>query len=155
GAVREAPGGPGKFRGFPPGARAGQLPGVGAQRPRGERATDGEKFLNVFGKPVRSLSCECERSDDTTLNQAFQLITGELINRMLGEPDNRLGKLLASGKPTEAIIEELYLSTPCRPPTTRERARTLELVKRAKTQRAGLEDVLWGLLNAKEFLLRQ
>ena len=32
---------------------------------------------------------------------------------------------------------------------------TLAIVKRAKTQRAGLEDVLWGLLNAKEFLLRQ
>jgi hypothetical protein len=154
-AVSQATGVPAKFRGFPPGTRAGQLPGVGAQRPRGERVTDGEKFLNVFGKPVRSLSCECERSDDTTLNQAFQLITGEMINRMLAEPDNRLGKLLASGKPTEVVVEELYLATLCRPPTTRERARTLELVKRAKTPRAGLEDVLWGLLNAKEFLLRQ
>ena len=58
-------------------------------------------------------------------------------------------------RPTEAVIEELYLTTLCRPPSTRERARTLELVKRAKTPRAGLEDVLWGLLNAKEFLLRQ
>jgi hypothetical protein len=37
----------------------------------------------------------------------------------------------------------------------RERERTLEVVKHAKSRRAGLEDVLWGLLNAKEFLLRQ
>jgi hypothetical protein len=154
-AVSQATGVPAKFTGFPLGTRAGQLPGIGAQRPRGERATDGEKFLTAFGKPVRSLSCECERSDDTTLNQAFQLITGEMVNRMLSDPDNRLGKLLASGKTTEAIVEELYLATLCRPPSPRERERTIALVKRAKTQRAGLEDALWGLVNAKEFLLRQ
>jgi hypothetical protein len=154
-AVSQATGVPAKFSGFPVGTRAGQLPGVGAQRPRGERPTDGEKFLYAFGKPVRSLSCECERSDDTTLNQAFQLITGEMLNCMLTEPDNRIGKLLAVGKPTEAIIEELYLASLCRPPSPRELERTLALVKRAKTPRAGLEDMLWGLLNAKEFLLRQ
>jgi hypothetical protein len=154
-AVSQATGVPAKFNGFPLGTRAGQLPGVGAQRARGERPTDSEKFLYAFGKPVRSLSCECERSDDTTLNQAFQLITGEILNRMLTEEDNRLGKLLASGKATEAIVEELYLATLCRPPSPRERERTLALVKRAKTPRAGLEDALWGLLNAKEFLLRQ
>ncbi len=154
-AVSQATGVPAKFNGFPLGTRAGQLPGVGAQRARNERATDSEKFLSTFGKPVRALSCECERSDDTTLNQAFQLITGDMLNRMLSEPDNRLGKLLAAGKPTEAIIEELYLWTLCRPPSPRELERTLTLVKRAKTQRAGLEDALWGLLNAKEFLLRQ
>ena len=154
-AVSQATGVPAKFNGFPPGTRAGQLPGVGAQRAKGQLATDAEKFLNVFGKPVRSLSCECERSDDTTLNQAFQLITGEMLNRVLSEPDNRLGSLLASGKTTEAIVDELYLSTLCRLPSARERERTLAVVKHAKDRRAGLEDVLWGLLNAKEFLLRQ
>jgi hypothetical protein len=154
-AVSQATGVPAHFNGFPVGTRAGQLPGVGTQRRRGERPTDGETFLNVFGKPVRSLSCECERSDDTTLNQAFQLITGEMLNRMLSEPDNRIGKLLASGKTTEAIVEEFYLTTLCRPPSPRELERTVALVKRAKTPRAGLEDALWGLLNAKEFLLRQ
>jgi hypothetical protein len=67
------------FNGFPAGTRAGQLPGVGAARRRDEKPTDGERFLSAFGKPVRSLSCECERSDDNTLGQAFQLITGETI----------------------------------------------------------------------------
>src|SRR5262249_18497322 len=79
------------------GLRAGQLPGVVAPARRGRRrANQGEpeRFLLTFGKPVRSLSCECERSEDTTLAQAFQLITGPLLNRMLAEPDNRIGKLL-------------------------------------------------------------
>ena len=38
----------------------------------------GERFLKVFGKPDRLLTCECERNDDPGLLQAFQLITGEL-----------------------------------------------------------------------------
>ena len=77
-----------------------------------------------------------------------------MLNRMLSEPDNRIGKLLAPGR-RQAPVAELYLATLCRPPSARELERTLAVVKRAKTPRAGLEDVLWGLINAKEFLLRR
>src|SRR5262249_1278864 len=79
-----------RFPGGAGGLRAGQLPGVVAPRRRGRRGGgmgEGERFLTTFGKPVRSLSCECERSDDTTLAQAFQLITGPLVTRLLAEPD--------------------------------------------------------------------
>ncbi len=144
-----------RFAGFPPGTRAGQLPGVGAQRRRGQGASEGERFLAVFGKPVRSLSCECERSDDTTLARAFQLITGPVVSRMLTDEDNRVGKLMREGRPDAETVEELYLAALCRPPTPRERAKTLDLLGRSADRRAGLEDLLWGLLNAKEFLLRR
>jgi hypothetical protein len=154
-AVAQVTGVPPRFSDFPQGLRASQLPGVGASRPRFQAATDGEKFLTVFGKPVRSLSCECERSDDVTLNQAFQLITGEMVNRMLTEPANRVGRLLAAEKPVPEIIDELYLAALCRPPSARERAKATELVVQSKDRRAALEDVLWGLVNAKEFLLRR
>src|SRR5262249_31757883 len=101
---------PAKFNGYPLGTRAAQLPGAQATRHRGEGPTDAEKFLKVFGKPERLLSCECERSDDTTLSQAFQLLTGDLMNKMLAESDNRIGKLLDAGKSNRQIIEEFYLS---------------------------------------------
>jgi hypothetical protein len=143
------------FHGYPLGLRAAQLPGVQAPRRRGEPATDGEKFLFAFGKPVRSLSCECERSDDSTLNQAFQLITGRMLNTMLSEPDNRLGRLLRAGRPVPEVVEELYLASVCRPPSAEERRRAAELVGRGGDRRAALEDLLWGLVNAKEFLLRR
>jgi hypothetical protein len=154
-AVSQVTAVPSKFSGFPEGTRAGQLPGVKTSQEYSRKPTASEKFLTTFGKPERSLSCECERSDDTTLGQAFQLITGEMINKRLSEPDNRLGRLLAAGKPTEEIIEELYLAALCRPPSEKERTRALAIVNRAKDKRIALEDVAWGLLNAKEFLLRQ
>jgi hypothetical protein len=157
-AVAQVTGAPPRFAGFPKGTRAGQLPGVVApqRRRRGQRsASAGEKFLTVFGKPVRSLSCECERGDDSTLAQAFQLITGEVLNQMLAEPDNRLGKLLAAGHSDGEILDELYLAALCRRPRAEERKAALTLIRRGGERRAALEDVLWGVVNAKEFLLRR
>jgi hypothetical protein len=143
------------FPGYPTGTRAGQLPGVSANRGRRQRASDGERFLTSFGKPIRLLSCECERSEDTTLNQAFQLITGPLLNKMLNDPDNRLRRLLSAGKSDAEIIEEFYLAALCRPPSATEQRTAREMMGRAKDRRAALEDLVWGLVNAKEFLLRR
>jgi hypothetical protein len=143
------------FNGYPLGLRAGQLPGLHAGEGRGQRPTEGERFLASFGKPERLLNCECERSDDTTLGQAFQLITGEMLNQMLRQPDNRLGRLLAAQGSDEGILEELYLSALCRWPTPAERSKGIAYLQRVKDRRAALEDLTWGLVNAKEFLLRQ
>ncbi len=143
------------FPGHPSGTRAGQLPGVAGNRGRRRQASDGERFLTSFGKPIRLLSCECERSEDTTLNQAFQLITGPLVNEMLRDSDNRIGRLLAAGKSDAAIIEEFYLAALCRPPSATERQTALAMITRSKDRRAAVEDLVWGLVNAKEFLLRR
>jgi hypothetical protein len=154
-ALAQATSVPVPFNGYPLGMRAGEVPGLHAGGGRRQQPTEGERFLVSFGKPERLLNCECERSDDTTLGQAFQLITGEMLNRMLREPHNRLGHLLAAGRSDEAILEELYLSALCRLPTQEERGRGVAYLQRAKDRRAALEDLAWGLVNAKEFLLRQ
>jgi hypothetical protein len=154
-AVSQSTGVPAQFTGFPTGTRAVQLPGVGASRARSDKRTDADRFLATFGKPIRLLTCECERSEDTTLNQAFQLITGQMLNDMLAEPDNRLGRLLAAGKPMGDVIEELYLTFLSRPPSAAERSAALAMLAKAKDRRPALEDLAWGLVNAKEFLLRR
>lgn len=147
---------PVKFNGYPLGLRAAQLPGVPTfRRQRGQPPTPAEQFLKVFGKPERLLTCECERSDDTTLNQAFQLLTGELMNEMLSEKDNRIGKLVAAKKSNREIVTEFYLTALCRLPSANELEATEALIARSTDRRAALEDVVWGLVNAKEFLLRR
>jgi hypothetical protein len=154
-ALVQVTGVPVKFNGYPLGTRAGQLPGVRAFRERDLRPTEGEKFLKLFGKPDRLLTCECERSTDATLGQAFQLLTGDLVNRLVSERDNRLGVLLAAGKSDAEILDELYLAALCRRPRPNERDGTLHMIANASDRRAAWEDVLWALLNAKEFLFRQ
>ena len=69
------------------GIRAGQIPG-GKTNPRyGEQ--EGDQFLAAFGKPERLLACECERSSETTMGQAFQLISGGTVHRLLCSPWHR------------------------------------------------------------------
>ena len=78
-----------------------------------------------------------------------------MLNDMLAEPDNRIGGLLAGGKPMTEVVEELYLTALSRPPSATEKDAALALLAKAKDRRAALEDLLWVLVNAKEFLLRR
>jgi hypothetical protein len=152
-ALVQVTGVPVRFRGYPLGLRANQVPAP----PQNGRKFDGmgERFLKVFGKPDRLLTCECERSDDPGLLQAFQLITGELTNSMIRDPDNRIGKMLSAGKADADMLEELYLAALCRKPTETEAKKLLALLADAKDRRAVWEDVLWAVVNSKEFLLRR
>ncbi len=146
---------PTKFSGYPVGMRAGQLPGVEAVRLREKRKSSSDIFLTLFGKPMRLLSSECERSSETTMNQAFNLISGPEINELLSAPENRLATLLLENRTSAQIVEELYWSALSRAPSVIESSAAVAYVNRAEDKRKGLEDVAWSLLNAKEFVLRR
>ena len=146
---------PAKFSGYPDGLRASQLPGVTTAQRRLRRDSVDDNFLRVFGKPMRLLTCECERSGGTTLSQAFQFISGPGINALLTAPDNRLGALLAANRSPGELLDELYWTALSRAPSDRELAAGVAHVERSKDRRAALEDLAWGLLNAKEFVMRQ
>jgi hypothetical protein len=154
-ALAQVSGVPVRFRGYPLGLRANQVPAPPQSGRRGSFDGMGERFLKTFGKPDRLLTCECERSDDPGLLQAFQLITGELTNTLIRDPDNRIGKLLSAGKSDAEILEELYLAALSRKPNAVESAKLLALLAAAKDRRAAWEDVLWAVVNSKEFLLRR
>lgn len=153
-AISQVTGVPAEFDGYPKGTRASQVPSLPQLRRR-DTPDSGTKFLRQFGKPERLLACACERSDSTTIAQALQLLTGPLIHRALSEPDNRIGKALKAGKSNGEIIEDLFMAALVRLPSDRERSAILERVEMARDRRAALEDVLAGLLNSKEFLLRK
>ena len=145
---------PAEFAGYEKGTRAQQIAGV-RRATHDEHPTQADQFLVTFGKPARVLVCECERSSETSLGQAFQLISGPEIATLLRAGDNRIGKLLAAGKSDEQIVEALYVAALCRPPGAGESKALCEHVKQSADRRAGLEDVAWALLNAKEFVLRK
>jgi Protein of unknown function (DUF1553)/Protein of unknown function (DUF1549) len=135
---------PEKFAGLPMGTRAIQLPDGEVNHP----------FLKTFGQPARELACECERESDSNLAQALQLINGPTINDKLRNPNNRLGKLLAEKKGEREILDALYLAALARPATDAERAPALSHVAKGADKRKAWEDVLWAILNTREFLFR-
>ena len=144
-----------KFNGYPVGLRAAQLPGALPERKRDEKMSQVDHFLETFGKPPRLLTCECERSGDTTMGQAFQMISGPALNELLDAPNNRLARLAAPGRSPRETVEELYWAALTRPPTEKELTRTVALLEKTTDKRQALEDVTWALLNAKEFVLRK
>lgn len=144
---------PGRFEGYPEGLRAAQLPGVQSIRQRRGRSGDADLFLSVFGKPPRLLTCECERSTEPTMSQAFQLISGRSVDALLKTRGNRLDTLIQSGKTDRELVDQLYWTALTRAPTAVELEKATQHLA-AGDQRAALEDVAWALFNSKEFILR-
>src|SRR5207248_1471152 len=135
---------PEKFPGLPLGTRATQLPDGEINHP----------FLKTFGQPARELACECERESDSNLAQALQLINGPTINDKIRNPNNRLGQLLAAKKTDNEILYDLYLATLSRGPLPAEINAALGHVNKGADKRKAWEDVVWALLNTREFLFR-
>lgn len=142
-AINEATGTFEKFQGQPLGVRAIRLPDTNYP----------SYFLDTFGRPLRAIACECERSADPTLGQALHLMNGDLVNRKVSDPNGRLAKWLKDPKLTdETLIQSLYGVTFNRRATDVEIAAAKTLIAEAPTRALGAQDLFWGLLNSKEFL---
>ena len=143
-SICDVTGVPEKFPGLPAGMRAVQLPSPDVNH----------QFLKVFGQPAREMACQCERSSESNLSQALQMINGPLVHGKLRDANNRFRKLATAGKTDEEIVAELYLAALCRPPGPVEVEKAVAHVKAQADRLQGLEDVGWALLNAKEFLFQ-
>lgn len=144
-----------RFNGYEVGVRAAQLQGVQRVRDRDERPAPGDRFLRTFGKPQRLLACECERSNETSLNQAFELIAGDAINDLLQSDDNLLTKLSNSDLTASEVVDELFWAALSRAPTPLETTASVEAIENAPSRLDGVRDVAWALVNAKAFIYRQ
>ncbi len=154
-SLSQVAGTPVEFNGYPKGIKACQIPGVMAVRFRDKSPSSGDQFLTLFGKPPRLQSCECERSEETTLNQAFQLVSGPLINQLLTKTDNRLNQLMSRTASFSEWVEELYWASLSRAPSAKERQIAVQSLEKAANKRLALEDLAWALLNSHEFMLRR
>lgn len=144
-----------KFGGHDAGTKAVQLKGVRNGGFRYSPPEIGDRFLRLFGKPNRLQTCECERTNETTLAQTFEMVSGELISELLRQKGNRIDRSLQAKLPVEQIVDQLYAAAIGRNPTSEERTAALACVDRQSSVRIGLEDVVWALLNSNEFLLRR
>jgi hypothetical protein len=132
------------FSGVSSNARAVDLPHEGF----------GSYFLDTFDRPRRVTACECERSSSATLSQVLLLANSDEVEDKIRRGDGRLAKLVKEKKPNKEIIEELYLAAFSRLPSDAELKRNLTYVEKEKAENKGqaLEDVLWAIVNAKEFM---
>jgi hypothetical protein len=132
-----------KFPQLPSGTRAISLPDTNYA----------SFFLDTFGRPLRAIACECERSCDPNLSQALHLMNGDLLNRKLLQKGGRLSRMLEDPKlGDDALARRLYLLTFHRPPSEGETSRARSIFAGAPSRAIAAGDLFWALMNSKEFL---
>jgi hypothetical protein len=144
------------FADLPPGTRAISLPD--------NSYTRASPFLKVFGRPDNASVCECERVQSASLAQSLHLMNASDVKAKLAASGGRAEQLSKAEMPEPKRVRELYLAAFCREPTAEEvqiaeahllKPRTDAAGKPLDSQRArrnGYEDLLWAILNTKEFL---
>jgi hypothetical protein len=135
---------PETFPGLPVGTRATELP---------EPPTD-NYFLKIFGQPQREMACQCERSSESNLSQALQMINGPTVHNKLRDANGRIAKLVAANKSDDEIIHELYLAALSRKPVPAELEAAKKHIAAGGDRKLAMEDIGWALLNSKEFLFQ-
>ncbi|MCU0707535.1 MAG: DUF1553 domain-containing protein [Pirellula sp.] len=165
-AVDDVTGSRSQFDRMPPGTRAIQLPDT----------SFASYFLTVFGRPDSSTACECERMTAATLAQSLHLLNSKEMQTKLGaeggyaalwsaalpikNASNDIEVAQGALSPAEQIraaapprIRELYLRALGREPTPSEATVALEyLMQKSNALREAYEDLIWGVINSKEFL---
>jgi hypothetical protein len=131
-----------KYKSMPLGTRAIELPD--AEYP--------DYFLNTFAKPRRASVCECERSPDENLSQALHTLNGDILAGKIADGNGTVAKLLKEGKSHEEIVRHLYLLTLCRMPSDAELAESVVFLDDSPTAAECYQDLLWALVNSKQFL---
>lgn len=132
-AMSEVTGVPEKFGGYPLGTRAMQV-----------YAGGGGYMLSSFGRLSRDIICERESQPD--MAQTMHMISGSTIQ-------NKVGKAkLDLQTPDEALIDRVFLTSLVRTPKQAERAAVLERIRGGADRKAVYQDLLWAILNSKEFL---
>jgi hypothetical protein len=118
--------------------------------------------LTVFGKPAREMNCDCERMTAPTLLQALYTRNDpEMFARIESQraempawitelrEANRSRQIDAAR--LDQILEELFLRTVSRPPTEEEMREARADLAKAGDPIDGVRDLLWVMLNTREF----
>lgn len=152
------------FEGMPAETRAVSLPDTSYS----------SYFMDVFGEPDSSTACECERSGEATLAQSLHLLNSVEVQNKLTSDSGRAASFAASSTSVKDNVRELYLIALSREPSAEELATSVDYITEAghrtspnspdqdstdhptSTERESLrkayEDLVWAMINTKEFL---
>ncbi len=133
------------FANLPPGTRAVALPDNSYNRQ--------SPFLRVFGRPENESVCECERVQTSSLAQSLHLLNAPDIKAKLASSAGRATRLATDTRPLEERVKELYLAAYAREPRSVELQTALGYLNEPGTTASeNYQDLIWALLNTKEFL---
>jgi hypothetical protein len=115
-----------------------------AKGPRGNNVSPRKQFVLFFETEDGADSSEYQAG----IPQALRLMNAPQLN------NSEAVLALLKGKTQEQAVDQLYLATLSRRPTTRERDMVERLMKKEEPAKV-YADVLWALLNSSEFTLNK
>lgn len=143
------------FANLPLGTRAVSLP---------DNSYNTSPFLKVFGRPEGASVCECERVQSSSLAQSLHLMNSSDVKGKLTTSKGRADLLSQPDKADDEAVHEIYLAAFSRKPTAEELKISKAHLAKPRTDSAGKalapqvakrqahEDLLWAIMNTKEFL---
>jgi hypothetical protein len=113
-------------------------------------------FLDVFGRPQRISACECERVSEANLAQALHLLNSDEVQNKLAQAGGRADTLVKDPRPDAEKVEELFLWAWAHKPTAAQLQVALaHVAQNSQNKKIAYENILWALLNTKEFVFNQ
>lgn len=110
------------------------------------------RFLDFFGRSNRGTK---QASTEGSALQASVMLNSDVVKKKLlaGTKGSRVSILLNKTPPlsNEELVEELYLSTLSRYPTSEEMSKSVRHIEKYRDK--GLENLQWALLNKLEFMV--
>ncbi len=155
-AIDQLTGASTSFANLPAGTRAVALPDNSYNR--------SSAFLRVFGRPESTSVCECERVQSASLAQSLHMLNAPDIRAKLASSNGRADRLSKAEKSDAEKVAELYMAAFSREPRPRELEIALGYLAEERTDAAGkptdktkaarenFQDLIWALINTKEFL---
>jgi hypothetical protein len=141
-AIDQATGVPTRYTGLPKGTRALQLPDEGYSN----------EFLKLFGRPPRDSACECERSAEPSLTQSLYVMNDRFMLGKLAAGSGLAARLAGEKREPAEKIREMFLTVLSRKPTAQEQQEAAAYLAGEGDAKKAYGNLLWVLLNTKEFL---
>ncbi|MGC6445600.1 MAG: DUF1549 and DUF1553 domain-containing protein [Rubripirellula sp.] len=144
------------FANLPSGTRAISLPDNSYNK--------SSAFLKVFGRPENQSVCECERVETASLAQSLHLINAQDIRAKLTDAKGTAASLAADERSLPEVIQDIYHLAFCRDATERELAVAVSYFADSRfddsgkpldesvAKRENFQDLIWAVINTKEFL---
>jgi hypothetical protein len=145
-----------EFPNLPTGTRAIALPD--------NSYNNASPFLRVFGRPENESVCECERIQSSSLAQSLHLMNAADVRTKIGAAAGNAARLAQADSPLDARVVELYRLAFARDPDSDELAIARDYVDQVPAERVAagqdsvswrqeaFQDLVWALINTKEFL---
>jgi hypothetical protein len=123
-------------------------------------------FLDVNGRPQRISACECERVNEANLAAVLHMLNSDEVQGKIARPGGRADALAKAEdkRPDSQKVDELFVWVFGRQPSESDRKAALEHIEKqiaknkdnpAAGRKTAYENILWALVNTKEFWFNQ